>query len=173
MISVEEIDPENTAAPAEVEADAPEDGVAAHSASLPRADGVAAHGAPDIDGVAAHSADVPPPPDSAPPPVDGVGEAAHSAAAHSAQAAPKKRGRPKAAPKEKPAPKPKGRPRKVTVVEEEPEVLNEVVEPPPLTDNDLRDSLGPILRIYASHLMRGRQGKRARYRELFSQVEYK
>ena len=160
MISVEEIDPEN-AAPAEVEA--PEDGVAAHSASLPRADGVAAHGAPDIDGVAAHSADVPPPPDSAPP-VDGV-------AAHSAQAAPKKRGRPKAAPKEKPAPKPKGRPRKVTVVEEEPEVLNEVVEPPPpLTDNDLRDSLGPISRIYASHLMRGRQGKRARYRELFSRV---
>lgn len=148
MISVEEIDPEN-AAPAEVEADAPEE-------SLPRAE-------PDIE-------DVPPPPDSAPPPVDGVGEAAHSAAAHSAQAAPKKRGRPKAAPKEKPAPKPKGRPRKVTVVEEEPEVLNEVVEPPPLTDNDLRDSLGPILRIYASHLMRGRQGKRARYRELFSRV---
>lgn len=144
MISVEEIDPEN-AAPAEVEADAPEE-------SLPRAE-------PDIE-------DVPPPPDSAPPPVDGV-------AAHSAQAAPKKRGRPKAAPKEKPAPKPKGRPRKVTVVEEEPEVLNEVVEPPPLTDNDLRDSLGPILRIYASHLMRGRQGKRARYRELFSRVEYK
>ena len=140
MISVEEIDPENTAAPAEV--DAPEE-----PAPLPRAE-------PDIE-------DVPPPPDAAPPVDD---------AAHSTQAAPKKRGRPKAAPKEKPAPKPKGRPRKVRVVEEEPEVLNEVVEPPPLTDNDLRDSLGPILRIYASHLMRGRQGKRARYRELFSRV---
>ena len=139
MISVEEIDPENIAAPAEVEADAPEE-----PAPLPRAE-------PDI------LEEVPPPPDLAPPPVE--------------QAAPKKRGRPKAAPKEKPVPKPKGRPRKVTVVEEEPEVSNEVVEPPPpLTDNDLRDSLGPILRIYASHLMRGRQGKRARYRELFSRV---
>ena len=54
------------------------------------------------------------------------------------------------------------------MVEEEPEVSSEVVEePPPLTDNDLRESLGPILRTYASHLMRGRQGKRARYRELF------
>ena len=138
MISVEEIDPENIAAPAEVEAAAPEE-----QAPLPKPE-------PDIE-------DVPEAPPEAPPPVE--------------QAAPKKRGRPKAPPKEKPVPKPKGRPRKVTVVEEEPEVSNEVVEPPPpLTDNDLRDSLGPILRIYASHLMRGRQGKRARYRELFSRV---
>ena len=84
------------------------------------------------------------------------------------RAAPKKRGRPKAAPKEKPLPKPKGRPRKVTIIEEDPEEVAHVVEPPPVTDDDLRETLGPILRIYAAQLMRGRQGKRARYRNLFS-----
>ena len=81
---------------------------------------------------------------------------------------PKKRGRPKAAPKEKPAPKPKGRPRKV-VVPEEPEV-QPYVPPPPPTDEQLHEYVTPLLRMYASHLMRGREGKRAQYRHLFSRM---
>ena len=80
---------------------------------------------------------------------------------------PKKRGRPKAAPKEKTAPKPKGRPRKV-VVPEEPEVP--YVPPPPPTDEQLHEYVTPLLRMYASHLMRGREGKRAQYRNLFSRM---
>ena len=133
MISVEDIEPEQTAdAPVEEKADAPEEPASSSAPGIPRAE-------PDIEDVP----EVPTP----------------------ERAAPKKRGRPKAAPKEKPMPKPKGRPRKVTVVEEE---EPEVVEPPHVTDDDLRDSLGPILRLYASHLMRGRAGKRAQYRSLFS-----
>ena len=81
----------------------------------------------------------------------------------------KKRGRPKAAPKEKPAPKPRGRPRKVQVVEEEEEEAAPVFEPP--TEDQLRDSVIPLLRAYATHLhLRGRDAKRARYRSLFSRV---
>ena len=99
-------------------------------------------------------------------------------AAHSAEPAealdiappepPKKRGRPKAAPKEKPAPKPKGRPRKV-VVSEEPE-MQPYVPPPPPTDEQLHEYVQPLLRLYATHLMRGREGKRAQYRNLFSRM---
>ena len=82
---------------------------------------------------------------------------------------PKKRGRPKAAPKEKPAPKPKGRPRKV-VVPEEPEEVQPYVPPPPPTDQQLHEYVQPLLRLYATHLMRGREGKRAQYRTLFSRM---
>ena len=105
-------------------------------------------------------ADAPPPLPRSEPDVEEVPEVLERVA--------KKRGRPKAAPKEKPMPKPKGRPRKVTIIEEDPEEVAHVVEPPPVTDDDLRETLGPILRIYAAQLMRGRQGKRARYRNLFS-----
>ena len=81
---------------------------------------------------------------------------------------PKKRGRPKAAPKEKPTPKPKGRPRKVQVVEEEPEAPPVYVPP---TEDQLRDYVTPLLRAYATHLhLRGRDAKRAKYRNLFSRI---
>ena len=81
---------------------------------------------------------------------------------------PKKRGRPKAAQKEKPAPKPKGRPRKVIVPEEPVEEVQHYVPQP--TDEQLHEYVQPLLRMYASHLMRGREGKRARYRNLFSRM---
>ena len=84
------------------------------------------------------------------------------------EAAPKKRGRPKAAPKEKPAPKPKGRPRKVVVPEEPVEEVQHYVPQP--TDEQLHEYVTPLLRLYASHLMRGREGKRAHYRNLFSRM---
>ena len=112
--------------------------------------------APEPDGGAAHSAVV-----------DGGASAEPALDIEDAPPEPKKRGRPKAAPKEKPAPKPKGRPRKV-VVPEEPEVP--YVPPPPPTDEQLYEYVTPLLRMYASHLMRGREGKRAQYRNLFSRM---
>ena len=81
---------------------------------------------------------------------------------------PKKRGRPKATPKEKPAPKPKGRPRKVVVPEEPEEEVQHYVPQP--TDEQLHAYVQPLLRLYATHLMRGREGKRAQYRNLFSRM---
>ena len=107
--------------------------------------------------------------------IDGV--AAHSAEPAPAEALdiedappepPKKRGRPKAAPKEKPAPKPKGRPRKVVVPEEPQEEVQHYVPQP--TDEQLHEYVQPLLRLYATHLMRGREGKRAQYRNLFSRM---
>ena len=108
-------------------------------------------------------------------------EVIDSVAAHSAEPAPealdiedappeppKKRGRPKAAPKEKPVPKPKGRPRKVVVPEEPEEEVQHYVPPP--TDEQLHEYVQPLLRLYATHLMRGREGKRAQYRNLFSRM---
>ena len=83
------------------------------------------------------------------------------------EAAPKKRGRPKAAPKEKPMPKPKGRPKKVIVPEQAEEVQHYVPQP---TDDQLHEYVTPLLRLYASHLMRGREGKRAHYRNIFSRM---
>ena len=84
------------------------------------------------------------------------------------EAAPKKRGRPKAAPKEKPVPKAKGRPRKVVVPEEPVEEVQHYVPAP--TDDQLHEYVTPLLRLYASHLMRGREGKRAHYRNIFSRM---
>ena len=84
------------------------------------------------------------------------------------EAAPKKRGRPKAAPKEKPVPKAKGRPRKVVVPEEPVEEVQHYVPAP--TDDQLHEYVTPLLRLYATHLMRGREGKRAHYRNIFSRM---
>ena len=132
MISVEEIEPQETA-PEVVPAPEPE--VIEEEPAAPEAE-------PSVD-----IEDVP-----APPPLE---------------AAPKKRGRPKAAPKEKPMPKPKGRPKKVIVPEEPAEVQHYVPQP---TDEQLHEYVQPLLRMYASHLMRGREGKRAHYRNIFSRM---
>ena len=90
--------------------------------------------------------------------------------------APKRRGRPKVEPKAaapkaepkaaapKPEPKPRGRPRK------QPEESAAAPLQPP-TDEQLRDYLGPLLHAYAAHAhLRGREAKRAHYRELFSRA---
>ena len=41
---------------------------------------------------------------------------------------------------------------------------------PPPTDEQLHEYVQPLLRLYATHLMRGREGKRAQYRNLFSRL---
>ena len=136
MISVEEIEPQETPQEAAQEEDLP---------------------APEPDGGAAHSAVV-----------DGGASAEPALDIEDAPPEPKKRGRPKAAPKEKPAPKPQGRPRKVVVPEEPEEEVQHYVPPP--TDEQLHEYVQPLLRLYATHLMRGREGMRAQYRNLFSRM---
>ena len=146
MVSVEETEPQETAqeaAPEEaVQLPAPEPDVIDGEAALSAEPAEAEASVVDIE-------DVP-----APPSLE--------------RAAPKKRGRPKAAPKGKPAPRPKGRPRKVVVPEEPDEEVQHYVPQP--TDEQLHEYVQPLLRLYATHLMRGREGKRAQYRNLFSRM---
>ena len=66
--------------------------------------------------------------------------------------------------KNKAEPKPRGRPRKE-------ETASVVEQPPPPTDEQLRDYIRQLLHAYAAHAqLRSREAKRAHYRENFSRA---